>query len=108
MIGQDWGLWCEKGYLDFVCPMDYVPHAVHFENAVRRQLEWVSGVPCYPGIGLTTWPDPGDIVGLIEQIEITRRLGAGGFTIFNYGVSEAERIVPLCGKGITKRRDAEE
>jgi hypothetical protein len=23
-VGQDWKLWCDNGWLDFVCPMDYI------------------------------------------------------------------------------------
>ncbi len=102
-IGQDWKLWCEKGYLDFVCPMDYTPHNVEFENVVRQQTAWCAGIPCYPGIGLSVWPDPCDIVKLIDQVGITRRLGTGGFTIFNYGAPQADAVVPLCGKGLTRR-----
>ncbi|NIA13597.1 MAG: family 10 glycosylhydrolase [Nitrospiraceae bacterium] len=101
-VGQDWKLWCEKGYLDFVCPMDYTPHNVQFDNMIGQQQGWAGNVPCYPGIGLSTWADPTDVANLIEQIKITRRRGTGGFTVFNYGVTEAERIVPLCGRGITK------
>ena len=102
-IGQDWKLWCDKGYLDFVCPMDYTPHNTQFETMVRQQLGWVGDVPCYPGIGMSVWPDAADIVKLIEQIGIARRLGTGGFTIFNYAVSAAQDMVPLCGKGITRK-----
>jgi uncharacterized lipoprotein YddW (UPF0748 family) len=102
-IGQDWKLWCDRGYLDFVCPMDYTPHSNQFELAVENQLTWTGDVPCYPGIGLSTWPDRSDIAKVIEQITITRRLKTGGFTIFNYGVGEARDIVPACGKGITRK-----
>jgi uncharacterized lipoprotein YddW (UPF0748 family) len=102
-VGQDWKLWCERGYLDFVCPMDYTPNNLDFEQKVTRQLEWSGKVPCYPGIGLSVWGSPRDIVKLIEQIQIARRLGTGGFTIFNYGVPEARRIVPLCGEGVTRK-----
>ena len=101
-IGQDWKLWCEKGYLDFVCPMDYLPDSVQFEKVVEQQLDWTGNVPCYPGIGLSCWPDPTDICKLIEQIAITQRLKTGGFTIFNYGVAQAREVVPLCGLGITR------
>ena len=55
-----------------------------------------------PGIGLSVWPDRRDICKLIVQINITRQLKTGGFTIFNYGVSEASDVVPHCGKGITR------
>jgi hypothetical protein len=39
---------------------------------------------------------------LIEQIKITRRLGTGGFTVFNYGQTEAKAVVPLLGLGIMR------
>jgi uncharacterized lipoprotein YddW (UPF0748 family) len=102
-VGQDWKLWCERGYLDFVCPMDYTPSSGSFERMVRQQRGWADKVPCYPGIGLSTWSDKSDICKVIEQINTTRRLGTGGFTIFNYGAMEAEAVLPLLGKGITRR-----
>ncbi|MGD0091701.1 MAG: family 10 glycosylhydrolase, partial [Planctomycetota bacterium] len=102
-VGQDWKLWCERGYLDFVCPMDYTTENGQFESLVRRQLGWAGKVPCYPGIGLSCWPPPADFCKLVDQIQITRRFKTGGFTIFNYSVAEARDIVPLCGKGITKK-----
>jgi len=102
-VGQDWKLWCDKGYLDFVCPMDYTPHSLQFENWIKAQLDWAGNVPCYPGIGMSCWPNQTDIAKLIEQITITRRLHTGGFTVFNYGVSAAQDMVPLCGKGITRK-----
>ena len=102
-VGQDWKLWCERGWLDFVCPMDYTPNAAQFENMARQQLEWAGRVPCYPGMGLSAWGPERDIVKLIEQIQIVRRLGARGFTIFEFRAPEAREIAPLCGKGITRR-----
>ncbi len=102
-IGQDWKLWCESGWLDFVCPMDYTDSNSRFQRMIEQQLDWAGNVPCYPGIGLTTWPDPADIVRLIEQINITRGLNTGGFTIFNYGPTEANDILPHLGKGITRK-----
>jgi uncharacterized lipoprotein YddW (UPF0748 family) len=102
-VGQDWKLWCEKGWLDFVCPMDYTPHIAAFENLVKQQVEWSGKVPCYPGIGLGVWPPGDNIVKLIDFIGATRKLGTKGFTIFEYRAPEAREIVPLCGKGITRR-----
>ena len=103
-VGQDWKLWCERGYVDFVCPMDYTPHTGAFENLVRQQIAWAGKVPCYPGIGLSTWTGGSDnLVRLIEMISITRKLGTHGFTVFEYQTGEAQDTVPLCGKGITKK-----
>jgi len=102
-VGQDWKLWCERGYVDFVCPMDYTPYEGEFEGLVARQVQWAGKVPCYPGIGLSTWPSQTDICKLIDQISITRRLGTRGFTIFELSAPTASEIVPLCGKGITAK-----
>ena len=101
-IGQDWKLWCDRGYLDFVCPMDYTPSSSYFRRTVEQQLIWAGRVPCYPGIGLSVWQDPTDICKLIEQINITRDLHTGGFTIFNYGPTESREVLPKLGKGISK------
>jgi len=102
-VGQDWKLWCDRGYLDFVCPMDYTAQSSHFRRMVEQQLTWAGKVPCCPGIGLSVWSDPTDICKLIEQINITRQLGTGGFTIFNYSRTEAAEVLPLLGKGMTRK-----
>ncbi len=103
-VGQDWKLWCERGYMDFVCPMDYTPHNGAFENLVRQQTGWAGKTPCYPGIGLSTWTGSSDnLVRLIEMISITRKLGTHEFTVFEYQTGEAQETVPLCGKGVTKK-----
>jgi len=101
-IGQDWKLWCEKGWLDFACPMDYTPDNGRFGDWVGRQLRWTGSVPCYPGIGLSVWPDRTDVAKLIGQIRIARRRGAKGFTIFNYDPAVARDVLPKMGMGITK------
>ncbi len=103
-IGQDWKVWCDRGYLDFVCPMDYTPHDLEFENKVEAQLKWAGKVPCYPGIGLSVWPVKCNINRLIDQITITRKHKTGGFTIFQFGPPELRQVVPLCGLGITRKR----
>ena len=101
-IGQDWKMWCDKGYLDFVCPMDYTENSVTFKNKVQRQITWAGKVPCYPGIGLSTWTSADKLVRFIDQVDVSRQLGTGGFTVFDYGVFEAEEIVPLSGIGLTR------
>ena len=103
-VGQDWKLWCERGYLDFVCPMDYTASESQFENQVRRQLEWAGKAACYPGIGLSVWGPRRDVVKLIDDIAAARRLGAPGFTIFQYDPPAAAQIAPLCGLGVTRAK----
>ena len=102
-IGQDWKLWCDRGYLDFVCPMDYTPHNAAFEGLVAAQVPLAGKVPCYPGIGLSTWSPPTDACKVIEQILIARRAGAKGFTIFEFNPATAREVLPLLGQGITRK-----
>ena len=99
-VGQDWKLWCDKGWLDFVCPMDYTESNATFRNQVRAQIGYAGKVPVYPGIGLSCWRNPQDVVKLIEQIEITRQFKTGGFTIFQYG-NRMQPVLPLVSLGTT-------
>lgn len=100
-VGQDWKVWCEKGWLDFVCPMDYTESNRSFENMVSQQMQWIGKARCYPGIGVSASSSQFGIDQLIEQITITRRYQTHGFTIFNYGVTESRDLLPLLGLGIT-------
>ncbi len=101
--GQDWALWCRKGYLDFVCPMNYTASDVEFARLIPAQQKWAAGVPCYPGIGLLEFGARPDRA--ISQIEITRRHNTGGFVIWQYSPSQnAQVLVPLLGRGVTASR----
>jgi uncharacterized lipoprotein YddW (UPF0748 family) len=102
-VGQDWKLWCDQGYLDFVCPMDYTPSSASFENMVARQVQWAGRTPCYPGIGVSASSSHFGVDRVIQQINITRRHKTGGFIIFNYGAAESRELLPLLGLGITSR-----
>jgi uncharacterized lipoprotein YddW (UPF0748 family) len=103
-VGQDWKAWCDRGLLDFVCPMDYTASNAQFESMVVPQVEWAGRVPCYPGIGLSTWPNKTNVSRVIDQVLITRKHQTGGFTIFQYGKAQMDSVVPLCGLGLTKER----
>ena len=103
-IGQDWKLWCDRGYLDFVCPMDYTASDRHFENLVTQQTQWAGRVPCYPGIGVSASSSEFGVDRTIAQIQIARRHRTGGFVIFNYGVPESRDLLPLLGLGITAKQ----
>jgi len=101
-VGQDWKLWCDKGWLDFVCPMDYVDSNALFRNAVSLQKGYAGKVPLYPGIGLSCWKDPRDAVKIAQQIAVARELGLKGFTVFNYD-DNAEAVLPYLRLGATSR-----
>ena len=99
-VGQDWKLWCDKGWLDFVCPMDYIDSNTLFRNVVTAQKAYAGKVPLYPGIGLSCWKDPLDASKIAEQITALRELDVPGFTVFNYDAN-AEAVLPSLRLGIT-------
>jgi len=102
-VGQDWKLWCERGYLDFVAPMDYTNSDRQFESWIESQQQWAGKVPVYPGIGASSSSSRFGPDRVIGQIQVTRKHKTGGFVIFNYGVNEASDLVPKLGLGITAK-----
>ena len=102
-VGQDWKLWCERGYLDFVCPMDYTDSDIQFDVWVASQKLWAGKTPVYPGIGASSSSSLLGSDRVIGQIQIARKYKTGGFIIFNYGASEAAELLPMLSMGITRR-----
>lgn len=99
-VGQDWVAWIKAGYLDFVCPMDYQESDLAFSSLVENQLRLVEGrIPVYPGIGAAASRSlltPDRVVG---QVFHARRLGAAGFTIFDFQPRTVSTIIPGVGLG---------
>jgi uncharacterized lipoprotein YddW (UPF0748 family) len=99
-VGQDWKLWIDSGYLDFVCPMDYTDDNDRFTNMVTNQKAVVNGlVPLYPGIGASAPGLSPDQVAM--QAHVARTLGVDGFIIFNYDLTVATSVLPALFKGLT-------
>ncbi len=81
--GQDWPSWCAEGLVDAVCPMDYTLDAHEFEDLATAALQVAGPAQVWPGIGAATMKFGMDYPEqLAAQINVTRRLGAGGFTLF--------------------------
>ncbi|RKY59567.1 MAG: hypothetical protein DRP95_04950, partial [Candidatus Latescibacterota bacterium] len=101
-VGQDWKLWVEEGYLDFVCPMDYTTDPEQFREWVLRQVEWTRGkVPLYPGIGAYRMMDGEEV---LHQVALARSMGADGFVLFSYSPRVAREFFPLLHRGVTKSK----
>ncbi len=104
-FGQDWVEWIKRGYVDYVCPMDYTADDVKLAEWVRRQVQWVGGrVPLCVGLG--PFADSVDYDGptqLLRQIELSRELGGDGFVVFNYTPAFAEKYLPVLSEGATRR-----
>jgi len=100
---QDWPVWVERGYLDFLCPMDYTPNPASFDAYVTNQLKLAAGkIPVYPGIGATATGIAMTPDQVATQIMVARKHGTPGFTIFNLNRYTLEKIPPALRLGPTK------
>ncbi len=104
-IGQDWIAWAKAGYINFVCPMNYTENTDYFTELLTDQLALMpKDVAIYPGIGATASNSllrPDDVV---EQIYLSRYLGASGWTIFDYSLDISETVLPALAVGVGKRK----
>jgi uncharacterized lipoprotein YddW (UPF0748 family) len=92
-VGQDWRLWIQRGYLDFVCPMQYTRSAALFDAQCRQTLAWAAGkARVMPGIGATLGLAAD---GTLQQVLITRRHKTAGFVLFNYDRALLEHLAVL-------------
>jgi uncharacterized lipoprotein YddW (UPF0748 family) len=89
---QDWKLWLDRGYLDYVCTMTYTSDLRDFENRVRGQQRSVANRnQVVVGIGSYKLERMTD---LMAEINLTRQLGAPGFVLFSYDDSDARHFLP--------------
>ena len=104
-IGQDWIAWAKAGYVDFVCPMNYTEDTNYFTELFVNQLALMpKGVAIYPGIGATTTNSLLTPDAVVEQIYLSRSLGASGWTIFDYSLDISETVLPALEMGVGKRK----
>ena len=104
-IGQDWIAWAKAGYVDFVCPMNYTENTDYFTELLVNQLALMpKDVAIYPGIGATASNSLLTPDAVVEQIYLSRDLGASGWTIFDYSLDISEAVLPALTMGITKHK----
>ena len=104
-IGQDWIAWAKAGYVDFLCPMNYTEETNYFTKLLTNQLALMpKDVAIYPGIGATASNSLLTPDAVVEQIYLARKLGASGWTIFDYSVDISEAVLPALTMGVAKRK----
>ena len=104
-IGQDWIAWAKAGYVDFVCPMNYTEDTDYFTQLLVDQLALMpKDVAIYPGIGATATNSLLTPDAVVEQIYLSRSLGASGWTIFDYSLDISETVLPAIGMGVAKSK----
>lgn len=102
-VGQDWGQWLEKGWVDFICPMNYTEDMTRFTAWTREQTALPGGGSrILPGIGVTATESHLGAVAVLDQIEAARKAGAGGFVLFDLNRTLADDILPMLGLSATR------
>jgi uncharacterized lipoprotein YddW (UPF0748 family) len=96
---QDWKLWLDRGYVDYVCTMTYTPDMHDFETKVRKEQIWAPRNKVVVGIG--SWKFD-KMSQLTTQILMTRQLGAPGFVLFSYDDAAARNFLPELGPSTAK------
>jgi len=90
-VGQDSALWLKRGWVDYVCPMNYSQKDWEDVKKLAELQESIAPGRVYPGIGLAGWIRPGDDAArLAEQQDAIRAAGCSGSTIYVLDDDRAE------------------
>lgn len=81
---RDGKRWLEEGWVDFLCPMMYLPDMEGFERRLRQELEPLHGRPdlrarLFAGLGAYRIPSNSLLLAQIQQV---REAGLGGVCFF--------------------------
>ena len=100
-VGQDWAGWLDAGLVDYVVPMDYTEDPARFEELLRQQSASKSRARrTIVGIGVTANESRLDARQVIEQINLVRRHGLAGESLFDLDVTLEKSILPYLSLGI--------
>lgn len=89
--GQDWVDWVRKGWLDYICPMNYSTNRDPHRDRLAGQMPLLrASIPVYDGIGRQSSAGTMTPQMMIEQAEDALRLGAQGITIFHFTALDDE------------------
>ena len=99
-IGQDWASWLRKGYVDFVCPMNYTADPAVFTSLLRTQL----AIPhakgnVFPGIGVVANESLLTPAQVVQQILLSRKEGAKGYMMFQLSTALHRETLPVMRLG---------
>ena len=104
LLGQDWVRWCAEGWLDFVCPMDFIKaprryaEKIAFQHAALKAAG--SKAKFYPGIAVmcSHFTHPLTPLTVAQEIAAVRAEGLEGFTLFSLS-RHSERMLPVLREG---------
>lgn len=101
-VAQDWIRWCQNGWLDAVCPMNYERTTAGFADRVRKQVTALGGTrtALLPGIGATARDLT--LLDIVRQVESSRGYELPGFALFQYNPWVHQTVLPALRQGLTR------
>ena len=109
VVGQEWVRWCGEGWLDFVCPMDYMTSPKRYADRIALQNAALkaagSKAKFYPGMAVMCSHFKAPLTPLViaQEIAAVRAEGLDGFTLFSIG--GAAKLLPVLREGPLAARD---
>ncbi len=104
VVGQEWVRWCAEGWLDFVCPMDYMTSPRRYAERIANQHAALkhagSKAKFYPGMAImcSHFRRPLTALVVAQEIAAVRAEGLEGFTLFSLSRT-AEKVLPVLREG---------
>jgi len=98
-VKQDWQVWVQQGWVDFLVPLDYFPDADELAANIDAQVNTTRGrIPLLAGLGGHVVTTPSD---LLLQVETSREQGADGFVIAGEAAGELDEQLAALRAGAT-------
>ena len=102
-VGQDWESWIARGFVDYAVPMNYVEDLKQYGALVARQGRTPAQARrLLSGIGVTANESRLTAPQVIDQINLARRAGFAGVSLFDLDQTLAQHILPLLRLGLFK------
>ena len=100
-VGQDWIGWIDSGTVDYAVPMDYCESAQSFETLLSGHASAKGRARrVIVGIGVTANESRLDAIKVMEQINIVRKYGFAGESLFDLDMTLEKSILPYLRLGI--------
>ncbi len=100
-VGQDWQLWAERGWVDFLCPMNYTENIHDLTKWTTHQRAILpNDFPLLPGVGITASNSRLSPAQTADQLMTIRVLGANGFVLYQFNPQTAAVHLPALRLGV--------
>lgn len=100
-VGQDWVAWLDANLVDYAVPMDYTEDDAKFESYLRQHAESKSRARrTIAGIGVTANESRLDARQVISQINLVRRHGLAGVSLFDLDSTLEKDVLPYLKLGM--------